>query len=598
MRFATFIAQQYEHFGLVLTHPLSGEDWVFEPGLTQQRLLEYASRGTSPYVATRPLFWEDGAPTDMTAFLALGAEGMQRMRRMQDFLLRFLEQADTFMLLGAGQRLADVKLRAPVPRPRLIFGLVQNSPTVWRHVPERQHLNVFPQGHQRPLGCVIDPGDPIYLPYAETISGGWNPELGVIIGRGGRDIPVSQAMQHVAGLTIVSDVTVDYFRCDYFQQPEPRDWFEDAMSSWGDKKSDARFPIGPYLVTLDEVGNPYDLLIYTRQAGHLRDRSHTGAMHVGIERTIAWLSSFRALHPGDILHMGTMGYDGSPFLTEPLEGDVLESEIERLGVLRNPVHYASAPDHENARDEKRIYAAPALRELRDTPGEIIASPTDWSPGQARHLWTLFGNDQSAEARGGFVPRPYPRFLAAPNTALASSGARVLIPARACDLMIGCELGCVVGRIASQLSVEEAEAAILGYLPLGVVRDSSFADAVVEPASMQERHLPAVYARWADGFNIAGAPLALAGEAWRGRRCTIHVEGYEAVQASSDAYLFSAAQVLAYITRYITLFPGDVIVLGPLNQGIFIAQQERPATLTGWAEIEGLGRAAFTLAAQL
>lgn len=597
MRLVTYIAQQHEHFGLVLTHPLSGEEWVFEPELTQQRLLEYASRGTSPYVATRPLFWEDGAPADMATFLALGAEGMQRMRRMQDFLLRFLEQADTFMLLGAGQRLADVKLRAPVPRPRLIFGLVQNSPTAWRHVPERQHLNVFPQGHQRPLGCLIDPGDPVYLPYAETISGGWNPELGIIIGRGGRDIPASQAMQYVAGLTIVSDVTVDYFRRDYFQQPEPRDWFEDAMSSWGDKKSDARFPIGPYLVTLDEVGNPYDLMIYTRQAGHLRDRSHTGAMHIGIERTIAWLSSFRALHPGDILHMGTMGYDGSAFLTDPLEGDVLESEIERLGVLRNPVHYASAPDDENTRDEKRIYAAPALRTLRGTPGEAIASPADWSLAQARHLWTLFGNDREAEMREGFAPRPYPRFLAAPNTALASSGARVLIPARAHDLTISCELGCVVGRIASQLSVQEAEAAILGYLPLAVVRDSSFADAVVEPASMQERHLPAVYARWADGFNIAGAPQALAGDAWRGRRCTIQIEGYEAVQASSDEYLFSAGQVLAYITRYITLFPGDVIALGPLNRGIFIAQQERPAALVGYAEVEGLGRAAFTLATQ-
>ena len=313
MKLATFIARGSELFGLVLAHPHTGEEWIFEPGPVQARLAEYAKRGTSPYAATRPVFWDDDAPTDMVGFLQTGADGMARMRRFRDFLETFLDKSDTFILQGAGHRMADVTLRAPIPRPRLILGLVQNSPTVWRNVPERQHLNVFPQGHQRPQGTVIDPGAPLILPYAARISGGWNPELAVIIGTGGRDIPVTQAMAHVAGLTIVSDVTVDYFRRDMFAQPEPYDWFEDAMSSWGDKKSDRRFPIGPYLVTMDEVGNPYDLMIYTRQSGYLRDRSHTGAMHIGIERTISWLSSFRALHPGDIIHMGTMGYDGSPF---------------------------------------------------------------------------------------------------------------------------------------------------------------------------------------------------------------------------------------------------------------------------------------------
>lgn len=286
MKLATFDAHGAERLGLVLAHPLTGEEWVFEPGPSQMRLAEYAKRGTSPYVATRPVFWES-PPTSMIGFLESGADGMARMRRFQDFLLSFLAKNDTFILLGAGHRVAEVKLRAPIPRPRLIFGLVQNSPTAWRHVPDRQHLNVFPQGHQRPQGAVIDPGEPIVLPYSARVSGGWNPELAVVIGTGGRDIPVSQAMAHVAGLTIVSDVTVDYFRRDMFAQPEPWDWFEDAMTSWGDKKSDSRFPMGPYLVTLDEIGNPYDLLCYTRQSGYLRDRSHTGAMNIGIERTVS-----------------------------------------------------------------------------------------------------------------------------------------------------------------------------------------------------------------------------------------------------------------------------------------------------------------------
>jgi 2-keto-4-pentenoate hydratase/2-oxohepta-3-ene-1,7-dioic acid hydratase in catechol pathway len=587
MRLASFSVGSNEHVGLVLTHPLTGEDWVFEPHLTQARLLEYASRGTSPYVATRPVFWDGAAPADMLAFLETGADGMSRMRRMQDFLLLFLEKADTFILLGAGFRVADVKILAPVPRPRLLFGLVQNSPTAWRHVPERRHLNVFPQGHQRPQGTVIHPGDPLILPLEGRVVGGWNPELAVIIGTGGRDIPVSEAMQHVAGLTIISDVTVDYFRRDYFAQPEPRDWFEDAMASWGDKKSDARFPMGPYLVTLDEVGNPYDLMIYTRQKGQLRDRSHTGAMHVGIERTLSWLSSFRALLPGDVIHMGTMGYDGSPFLETPVDGDEIESEIERLGVLRNPVVYGSP--------YAEAHPSPAVHGIIGTPAERIDSPAEWSVTQARHFWTLFGSDSGAEARENLVRRPYPRFLAAPATALSASGSHVQMPDGAGSLSVGCELACVIGTIASHLTVEQAEQAILGYMPMAGIRDWSLHESIVEPASLQERHLPTVYARWPDGFNVAGAPVALESSAWRGRRCIVHVDGYDDVETHTDDYLFAAAQVISYMTRYITLFPGDVIALGPLGREISLTSNVRyTGRLTGYAEVEGVGRVDFTL----
>ncbi|MCB0068093.1 MAG: fumarylacetoacetate hydrolase family protein, partial [Caldilineaceae bacterium] len=212
MRLATFVWQKNEHLGLVLPHPHMGEDWVFAPALVQERLELYASRGTSPYQMTKPRFFPGTAPDDMVELLALGDMGMSGLRRMHDFLLRFIEQSDAYILQAAGAPLSQVQLRAPVPRPRLFFGLVQNSPTVWRHVPERYHLNLFPQGHQRPQGAVLGAGDPIILPQADVLVGGWNPELGVIIGRGGRDIPVGAAMAHVAGLTVVSDVTFDYFR--------------------------------------------------------------------------------------------------------------------------------------------------------------------------------------------------------------------------------------------------------------------------------------------------------------------------------------------------------------------------------------------------
>ncbi len=588
MRLATFRVDQQEKFGLVLLHPATGTDWVFDPPLVEQRLGIYAARGTSPLAAARPVFLGAAWPTTLTAALAGGDPVMSALRRLEDFLRRFLEQADQYILIGAGWPITDVKLCAPIPRPRLLFGLVQNSPTVWRHRPERTHVNLFPQGHQRPQGAVIGPGDPLILPAADIISGGWNPELGVIIGAGGRDVPVEQARAHIAGLTIVSDVTFDYFRRDMLAQPAPYDWFEDAMTSWGDKKSDARTPIGPYLVTLDEIGDPYNLLIYTRQSGYLRDRSHTGAMNLSIERTVSWLSTFRELRPGDVIHMGTMGYDGSPVSAPFAPGEFIESEIEHIGVLRNPLVVAADANG----DEPHLYPVPNVRDLMDRGQAEIRSPGAWTVADARHFWICFGNDRAE----GLAARPYPRFLNAPNTALAAAGAVVRLPARARTLRLGCELACVIARVTSRVTEAEAEAAILGYTVLAALHDSSFADVVIPPATPQEQHLPAVYARWADGFNLVGGSL------WRGstaelkaRDCLAGLDGFGEARGTTSSYSFDAPRVIAYISRFITLFPGDVVTLGRVGDLVTIpADTPVPPAAEGYAAIEGLGRVTFRI----
>jgi 2-keto-4-pentenoate hydratase/2-oxohepta-3-ene-1,7-dioic acid hydratase in catechol pathway len=264
-------------------------------------------------------------------------------------------------------------------------------------------------------------------------------------------------------------------------------------------------------------------------------------------------------------------------------------------MLRSPVAYARAP---HTTGDRHMAHAPAVRELLRTPQASLTRPADWTVDAARHFWTVFGNDAQAEAREGLQRRPYPRFLGAPASALAASGHRIVLPARARTLTVTCELACVIKRVASQLSVDEARDAILGYLPLAALRDSSFADQVVEPASAQEQHLPAVYARWPDGFNVTGTPQMLTGDQWRGRRCTAHVDGFGTVETHTGDYLFAAAEIIAYISRYITLFPGDVLALGTLGAAVTLpAGQPIPPGTTGYVEIEGLGRADFALSAR-
>jgi len=112
MKLATFVAQETERFGLVLTHPVTGEVWIFDPEEAEKRLQNYASRSTSPYRVNQPHFLEERPwPQELASFLALGDAGMNALRRLQDYLLLFLEQADAALLAGAGFPLQSVSGR-------------------------------------------------------------------------------------------------------------------------------------------------------------------------------------------------------------------------------------------------------------------------------------------------------------------------------------------------------------------------------------------------------------------------------------------------------------------------------------------------------
>jgi 2-keto-4-pentenoate hydratase/2-oxohepta-3-ene-1,7-dioic acid hydratase in catechol pathway len=180
----------------------------------------------------------------------------------------------------------------------------------------------------------------------------YNVELAVVIGRAGRYIPVERAMEHVAGYTVVDDVSGTHYYSTvpgnagtgYSLPRGYQDWLYQATASWGGKKADTLCPMGPYLVTKDEVGDPYNLLMWTRQSGRTRDRAHSGAALLGIERVVAWYSSFASLHVGDVVHFGTMGVDGLPVTPEQIAGGTsLEVEIESVGALANPVVVDAAP---------------------------------------------------------------------------------------------------------------------------------------------------------------------------------------------------------------------------------------------------------------
>ncbi len=586
MRLASFVAGGIERWGFVVDDPATGSPWVVEPGRAESVLTAYASIPSSGLVATRPRFLGDEWPATLTEFLALEEKGSTALARLGAYVDRFIARSDAMLLPRAGFVTDEVELLAPVPRPRLYWGLVTNAPSFVRNNPNTRIVNLFPLGHQRPQGAAIGPGAAVTFKNGNHLPlMAYNVELGVVIGKGGRYIPLDRAMDHVAGYTVVNDVSGTYYYGivpgnagrGYSLPERYGDWLYQATASWGGKKADTLAPMGPYLVTKDEVGDPYDLLMYTRQSGRTRNRAHSGAALLGIERVIAWYSSFASLYPGDVIHFATMGVDGLPVYPEELAdpGTRLEVEIEDVGTLANPVVVADRPV---PMAEHPSYA------VREAAGAPAMSTQDWTVGSARHFYTSFGNHEGAELARLEVPR----FLNGPASSLGVGGS-VEIPPRATDLVVSIELAVVVRALAAD--VADGLDLVLGYTPLVSLCDRSFADAVVEPARAGERGIAAMYGRWADGFNVVGDVLPV--DDWRGRDLTLRI-GDRVAGGSTSAYLAGPDDLIRTISAMITLFPGDVITLGSTAARLDLTRDEYEAGVVIRGGIEGLGDVTVTI----
>jgi 2-keto-4-pentenoate hydratase/2-oxohepta-3-ene-1,7-dioic acid hydratase in catechol pathway len=218
-----------------------------------------------------------------------------------------------------------VKFLPPVPDPRKIICLGLNY-----------------RDHAAESGAPI-PKDPVlFSKYATALIGhddaivlpsvshevDYEAELVIVVGKGGRYIRQADAMAHVAGYTIGHDVSA-------------RDWQlkKDGKQWMVGKTFDTFAPVGPVLVTADEIPDPHQLPIKLRLNGKTMQDSNTSQMIFPVPAVLAYLSTVFTLEPGDLIFTGTP--PGVGFARKPpvylKDGDVVEVEIEKLGVLRNPV---------------------------------------------------------------------------------------------------------------------------------------------------------------------------------------------------------------------------------------------------------------------
>ncbi len=268
-------------------------------------------------------------PASVVDVLALGRTGLETAQKAVDIVKKTKIRSRTLAP-------AEVKLKAPVPRPPKLLCLAGNYS---KHITESGmkdpgKAKLWPRVFMKPVGnTVIGPGDAIVLPKnANKID--WECELGVVIARRARFVKKEEALDYVGGYTVVNDVSErELIVPAKREQNEWNEFFDWLNGKWFDTFA----PIGPCVTTADEIGDPHSLRITLRVNGQTKQDANTGQMIFTIPELVEWCSALFTLEPGDIIATGTpagVGYASNTFLKA---GDVVEAEVEKIGVLKNPV---------------------------------------------------------------------------------------------------------------------------------------------------------------------------------------------------------------------------------------------------------------------
>ena len=227
--------------------------------------------------------------------------------------------------------LADVTLLAPIPRPRknvMCLGLnylehaEETANQIGRTGKAPQYPIVFTKCPTSVIGHeAMIPFDPDTCSQLD-----WEAELGVVLGKGGKKISRENALAHVFGYTVINDVSARDIQLNHKQY-------------FLGKSLDGGCPMGPWIVTADEIADPQALAIACRVNGVTKQASSTRNMIFDVATIIEWLSRGMTLEAGDVIATGTPS--GVGFVREPpeylLPGDVVECEVAGVGVLRNSI---------------------------------------------------------------------------------------------------------------------------------------------------------------------------------------------------------------------------------------------------------------------
>jgi len=271
-----------------------------------------------------PAAWPDGPATLLEAIQA-GKPALARIRGIAD------------APAAAAIPLADVRLRAPIPAPPKLLGLAVNYAEHHRELergadlPAEPRRDTTPRPFLMPATAVADPGAVIpWCDFSRDID--HEIELAVVIGRTARRIAPTDAAACIAGYTIANDISARTVTHSAGRAKRPKDDFFDWLHG---KWADGFCPLGPWLVTPGEIGDPQDLDLELRVDGEVRQKSNTRNMIFSVWQLVSFCSHLMTLVPGDVIATGTpsgVGIATGKLLTA---GQQITCRIEKIGELTN-----------------------------------------------------------------------------------------------------------------------------------------------------------------------------------------------------------------------------------------------------------------------
>ena len=556
----------YRRFYVDVTSVLS----LFAERREHRLWVEALTTGGKPFITVRKL-------------LSGGNKTLDIIRELLDELENLHAKGDSDFVAPALVQEGQAQLRTPVPDSPLYLVCHNNNPIPWRKQMKGdavRHISQVPSVRFRTVNSLLGQDETLYLPAGFHL--GMGTEFGFVIGAEAKMVKAEDALEYVAGYVCTNDCYSGMFGGLLDYEKTAYALFSNVQTA--DKCTDGCGPVGPWIATSDDVGKPHDLITRTWQDGVLRDRAHTGSYIRGVEEIIERFSHMMTLPSGTIVSLGAAGWDG--FFDEPADREsgrsLLEAEIEKVGVLRTPIRYP-----EENRKEKSPYffvgtvdgSSPFERLLADR-SVLSGASNSTLPGLPAPsiFWMLIGNQKdSAEyepenihSDSCPVPMPLPAgSLAAerPEDGIM----RVELPPGKGTITAACQLAVVVGPDAVyQVPAEKAGEFIAGHAVLLSIHDS-------EPFDQMELSKTIFEHRWGlflgypgDGRHVLGPVVPGLIEEISDVLFTV---GRSEQTGSPSWYEFGGPDVIAHLSKSVTLLPGDVIGLGPLGKPIELTSED-------------------------
>jgi len=248
-----------------------------------------------------------------------------------------LNQAMDEELFPISVLIEDVQLLVAIPAPSKLMLLAGNYS---KHIEEgggkaEERQKTFPYVFMKPpLTTLTHPGQPVKIPEISPDHVDWELELGIVIGKTCKGVSEAEALNYVAGYTVINDISDRKFRPNPGRTEREKDGFFDWLHG---KWHDTFCPMGPCITCSDEIQDPQTLKMKLSVNGNVEQDASTAEMIFPVAAIVEFISSYVRLEPGDVIATGTpsgVGASKNKFLKH---GDELKAEIENIGVLLNPV---------------------------------------------------------------------------------------------------------------------------------------------------------------------------------------------------------------------------------------------------------------------